>query len=804
MDSLIGQQLGQYEILSRIGAGGMATVYRARQKSVDRDVAIKVIRSDLMEEADFAERFQREARTIASLSHLHILKVFDYGQEHGLVYLVMELLEGGSLSRYVRSGGPLSMYKASKMLDQIASALDYAHQRGIIHRDLKPDNVLLDKAENAFLTDFGIAKLINETTNLTRTGMVMGTPAYMAPELWSGQSADTRADIYALGVIMFEMLTAKSPFLGDTPFRSMHMHIYEPPPSVLSINPSLPSGLDTVLGIALAKDREARYSSAGLFAESFRALMTTGMIPPQVSIPRGGTMTNPAAARSGTWPPRTLPESNSSILMTIPDMQRKAKTQLSAGELEGQQMQRRTSGRLVLGAVIALLLVGLGILGAAVLSNQQNLEAQGATQTIGSGQTATTAANITATQAMIALLALTPSSTSTPSSTATLDGTALALLITPSATSTSTPTNSPVPSATNTASATASHTPSATPTLTVTPSLTAPPTVGVETLAAQTLAPIQSATALAIQIEQTVNAAIARSNATASAIAVATRAVESTIQAAQTAARATVDAQGTQNANLTATRDAIKARERLQTAAAILTATARAPTKTPTWTPTAVLTVAVASTPVTCEGFMQSRLTVGQYARITPGDPNRLREEPGGRVLTTIPGTEVILVLDGPVCGFASDGEGIAWWNVRWTNAKTGQTYTGWTAEGKGSMYWIDPLSANYTPVAVSTVPAARTPPPNNQRSQAPTGSTRLGTFQVEWYCTDAGYGVKLTNSNRDWACTNKTTGATVKTLGVADFDAICQTWYKDKGAFAIRNLSNEIQAYNWQCYTFK
>ncbi len=270
MADLIGRHLGQYEIIALLGEGGMATVYRARQKSVRREVAVKVIDPRLVKTAQFIARFEREAQTVASLSHPHILKVFDYGQEDDLVYLVMELLTGGSLAEWIRKG-PLPPVVASRLLDQIAPALDYAHRRSIIHRDLKPQNVLLDEDQNAFLSDFGIAKLLDETTVLTHPGAVMGTPAYMAPEQWKGgELVDSRSDIYALGIILFEMLTGRLPFAGDTPFRIMHMHIYEPPPLVQQVMPQLPSGIDQVIGKALAKDREERFVSASSLAEAFK------------------------------------------------------------------------------------------------------------------------------------------------------------------------------------------------------------------------------------------------------------------------------------------------------------------------------------------------------------------------------------------------------------------------------------------------------------------------------------------------------------------------------------------------------
>lgn len=211
MSGLIGQRLGQYELLSLLGRGGMATVYRARQASMERDVAIKIIDPRLAESPDFVKRFEREARTIASLSHPHILKVFDFGQFGEHLYLVMELLKGGSLANLIQKG-PLPLDIVEKVLDQVASALDYAHEQEIIHRDLKPQNVLLDEKGHAFLTDFGIARLLNRGTKLTQSGMVMGTPAYMAPEIWDNQPSDARADIYALGIMLFEMLAGRAHF----------------------------------------------------------------------------------------------------------------------------------------------------------------------------------------------------------------------------------------------------------------------------------------------------------------------------------------------------------------------------------------------------------------------------------------------------------------------------------------------------------------------------------------------------------------------------------------------------------------
>ncbi len=279
MSNLIGQRVSQYEITALLGKGGMAAVYRARQLNIRREVAIKVIKSDLTESPDFVMRFEREAETIASLRHPHILKLFDYGQEGEVIYLVMELVSGGSLSDLIRQG-PLPIDTTSRLLDQIASALDYAHKRGIIHRDLKPQNILLDEEGNAVLTDFGIAKLLRETTALTQSGHAMGTPSYMAPEQWRGRAIDARTDIYALGVTVFEMLTGRLPFIADTPFSMMHQHIYEPPPPVRQLNAGVPPGVEQVIDRGLAKEPEQRYQSASEMAQAFKSMLHSAEQPP--------------------------------------------------------------------------------------------------------------------------------------------------------------------------------------------------------------------------------------------------------------------------------------------------------------------------------------------------------------------------------------------------------------------------------------------------------------------------------------------------------------------------------------------
>jgi len=286
MADLIGQRLGQYEILGVLGEGGMATVYRAMRRAPRSEVAVKVIKTrafnpDVL--GEFVRRFEREAETIASLSHPHILKLFDYGQEEDTVYLVMEFLRGGSLAGLIRKG-TLTPEQCSAILDQVATALDYAHLRGIVHRDLKPQNVLLDEQGNAILTDFGIAKIASVHTELTHKGSSLGTPEYMAPEQWRGDPMDGRTDNYALGIIAFEMLTGQTPFTANTPAAIMYLHMQEPPPRIAEYRKDIPPALENVIAQALEKEPEKRYSTATEFARAFKQALITPAESPKRSI----------------------------------------------------------------------------------------------------------------------------------------------------------------------------------------------------------------------------------------------------------------------------------------------------------------------------------------------------------------------------------------------------------------------------------------------------------------------------------------------------------------------------------------
>lgn len=261
-DDLIGKTLGQFEILEEIGRGGMATVYRARQRSINRVVAIKVLPRALLHDPGFVERFTREVDVIAHLEHPHILPIYDYGEAEGLPYIAMRYLAGGSMAQLLRRGLP-PVESLVRPLLQIAQALDHAHQQGIIHRDLKPGNILLDEKGNAYLTDFGIARVIN--SSLTGSAII-GTPAYMSPEQANGLPLDPRSDVYALGVVLFELVTGRIPFEAETPISMLLKHINEPIPSARMLRPSLPVGVEQVIYRATAKHPDDRYVTAGAFA----------------------------------------------------------------------------------------------------------------------------------------------------------------------------------------------------------------------------------------------------------------------------------------------------------------------------------------------------------------------------------------------------------------------------------------------------------------------------------------------------------------------------------------------------------
>lgn len=270
------EKIGRYEIKAEIGRGGMATVYRAQDPRSEREVAIKVLPREMLHDPQFRTRFEREAKTIAMLEHPAIVPVYDFGEEDGQPYFVMRYMTGGSLSDRLDKG-PLSLQEAARLFARMAPALDSAHAKGIIHRDLKPGNILFDQYGEPYISDFGIAKLSEAQTSVTGSAIV-GTPAYMAPEQAQGKDVDGRADIYGLGVILFEMLTGQQPYHGDTPMSLVLKHVTEPVPHILDVDPNLPPAVESVVEKALAKDREERFATCQEMADALR-LVSRGENP---------------------------------------------------------------------------------------------------------------------------------------------------------------------------------------------------------------------------------------------------------------------------------------------------------------------------------------------------------------------------------------------------------------------------------------------------------------------------------------------------------------------------------------------
>jgi maltose-binding protein MalE len=288
MENLSGRSFGAYEILEPLGEGGMAAVYRAYQPSVERYVAVKVLPRQFAADPMFVARFRREAKVVAQLQHPHILPVFDYGESDGYTYFVMPLIGGGTLADRVATGIP-PIEQTRAWVAQVARALGYAHQRGVIHRDVKPSNVLLDDSGNCLLSDFGITHIAEASKSLTTTGTVIGTPMYMAPEQGLGQTVDARTDIYALGIVLFQLVTGRVPYDADTPLATMLKHINDPLPSARALNPACPESLERVLLKALAKRREDRYESANDMAAALEALNSA---PITAAMPAGLSAAN--------------------------------------------------------------------------------------------------------------------------------------------------------------------------------------------------------------------------------------------------------------------------------------------------------------------------------------------------------------------------------------------------------------------------------------------------------------------------------------------------------------------------------
>jgi serine/threonine protein kinase len=278
------QRIGRYEIVDELGRGGMAIVYRAFDPQFGREVAIKVLPREFLFDAGFRQRFEREAQTIARLEHFAIVPVYDFGEHEGQPYLVMRYMAGGSLAERIEGGWPVALEGAAAITRRIGAALDAAHRRNVIHRDVKPGNVLFDGDGVPYLTDFGIVKLTEATAQLTGGGLV-GTPAYMAPEMAQPGGLTPLVDVYALGVLLYQMLSGELPYEADTPMGLLMAHMGRPIPDIREVRPDLPAEVQTVIERAMAKDPADRYQRAGELAAALRDAAMVAISPEEEAPP---------------------------------------------------------------------------------------------------------------------------------------------------------------------------------------------------------------------------------------------------------------------------------------------------------------------------------------------------------------------------------------------------------------------------------------------------------------------------------------------------------------------------------------
>jgi len=277
LENMETKKFSRYEIIEELGQGGMAAVYRAYDPLFEREVALKILKRELLDDTHLRDRFERETKIIARLEHGAIVPVYDVGNDNDQLFFVMRYMAGGSLAERIQKGS-MPLAEIAHILQRVAAALDYAHAKGVIHRDLKPGNILFDEYGNAYISDFGIAKLAHATTKLTSSGII-GTPTHMSPEQARGEDVDGRSDIYSLGVILFEMLSGRTPFEATTPLGMAMKHATNPAPHILDINPNLPAETDTVIEKVLAKDRNERYGSSAELANAFIAALPEPLTP---------------------------------------------------------------------------------------------------------------------------------------------------------------------------------------------------------------------------------------------------------------------------------------------------------------------------------------------------------------------------------------------------------------------------------------------------------------------------------------------------------------------------------------------
>ncbi|MCL4422992.1 MAG: Stk1 family PASTA domain-containing Ser/Thr kinase [Actinobacteria bacterium] len=329
---------GRYELSHHIARGGMAEVYRANDRLLGRPVALKILFPELSVDRSFVERFRREAQAAANLSHPHIVPVFDWGEDQGTYFIVMEFVDGDPLSAILRSSGTLQPERAADIAADVADALAYAHRHGVVHRDVKPGNILITDDGEVKVTDFGIARAVNTEESLTQTGAVMGTATYFSPEQAQGYGVDGRSDIYSLGVVLYEMVTGRPPFTGDTPVAVASKHVRDQLVPPRQLNPGVPPDMEAVIMKAMAKSPELRYQTADAMRTDLRRFSQGQRVhaePATTVLGIGGQTTMMAGVGAGAGTQMLIQAPRASDLSSRPmdESKERSRTGIYAGVL---------------------------------------------------------------------------------------------------------------------------------------------------------------------------------------------------------------------------------------------------------------------------------------------------------------------------------------------------------------------------------------------------------------------------------------------------------------------------------------
>src|SRR3954468_1051109 len=362
---------GRYEIVQHIARGGMAEVFLARDLLLDRPVAIKVLFPEFAADRSFVERFRREARSAANLNHPNIVSIYDWGEEEGTYFIVMEYVEGRPLRQVIREDGPIPPQRAAEIGADIAAALSFAHKNNVIHRDVKPGNVLISPNGQVKVTDFGIARAAgNAQEALTQTGAVMGTATYFSPEQAQGRPIDFRSDVYALGIVLYEMVVGRPPFYNENPVAVAYQHVRERPVPPRQRNPKIPVAFESVVLKALAKNPGNRYSSA----EELRADLLRFRAGRKV-------MAQPVAVAAAV-------EASDTTMMTADDATQMVPATTAMTTTNGKEGPQRRTGAYVtlLLVLLAILAAGLFLLGRELGLGSQNAAADRVPTVIGRNQ----------------------------------------------------------------------------------------------------------------------------------------------------------------------------------------------------------------------------------------------------------------------------------------------------------------------------------------------------------------------------------------------------------------------------------